>query len=164
MLLCDAALASAADAQIPIGEFVLDDSLSDNTNTAINEATSDMNFIARPIARKRLRSSNPPTTVVMIETIGDSVVITSDATIALRAKPDGVPMKWTAFRGEPLDVTTTFADGVLTNVFAAGDGSRTNRYTLKDNDLLEMHVTISSPRLQRPVEYKKVYRRMAAGQ
>jgi hypothetical protein len=164
LLLCSGIIPSAAAAQIPVGEFVIDETLSDDINTAINEATSGMNFIARPIARKRLRSSNPPTNVVTIETIGDSVVVTSDARISVRAMPDGIPMKWSAFKGEPLDVTTTFEDGVLTSVFAAGDGSRTNRYTLKENDLLEMHVTVSSPRLERPVEYKRVYRRMAAGQ
>jgi hypothetical protein len=151
-------------AQVPVGEFVLDESLSDDINKAINDATAEMNFIARPIARKRLRSTNPPTTVVTIETIGDSVEVTSDGRISLRAKPDGIPMKWAAFKNENLQVTTTFENGVLTNVFAAGDGSRTNRYVLRDNDLLEMRVTISSPRLEKPVEYTRVYRRMAAAQ
>lgn len=159
-----AALPGTLPAQIPVGEFVLDETLSDDINQAINDATSSMNFIARPIARKRLRSTNPPTNVVTIEVFGDSVDVTSDGKISVRAKPDGIPMKWSALKGEPLNVTTTVEGGVLINVFSAGDGSRTNRYLLKENDLLEMHVTISSPRLAKPVEYKRIYRRMAATQ
>jgi hypothetical protein len=164
VLLCflaaGAVTARPASAQIPVGEFELDESLSDDVNTAINAATSTMNFIARPIARKRLRSSNPVTRVVTIQEIGDSIEVTSDRQIVLRAKADGVPMPWSAFRGEKLEVITIVHDGVLVNTFSAGDGSRTNRYVLRDDDMLEMQVTISSPRLERPLEYKRVYRRI----
>lgn len=157
-----ALLPQAASAQIPVGEYLIDEALSDDINVAINAATADMNFIARPIARKRLRSTNPPTRVVTIEEIGDSVQVTSDHQIAVRSKPDGVPMKWSAFKGEQLEVTTVIDNGILSNTFSAGDGARTNRYTLRDDGMLEMLVTISSPRLRRPVEYKRVYRRVTA--
>ena len=155
---------AAASAQIPVGEYLLDESLSDDINIAINTATADMNFIARPIARKRLRSTNPPTRIVTIEEFGDSVQVTSDHLISVRSKPDGIPMKWSAFKGEPLNVTTVFENGILSNTFSAGDGARTNRYALREDGTLEMLVTINSPRLRRPVEYKRVYRRVTASQ
>ena len=78
---------AAASAQIPVGEYLLDESLSDDINIAINTATADMNFIARPIARKRLRSTNPPTRIVTIEEFGDSVQVTSDHLISVRPNP-----------------------------------------------------------------------------
>lgn len=156
--------ANAQAAALPVGEYVLDESLSDDVEEAINASTASMNFIARPIARKRLRSTNPITRVVTIEAVGDSVVVTSDRQIVVRAKPDGVPMPWSAFRGEELQVTTTFENGILVNTFSAGDGARTNRYILREDGLLEMLITITSPRLKRPVEYKRVYRRIVASQ
>lgn len=155
---------NAQTTAIPVGEYVLDESLSDDVNEAINASTASMNFIARPIARKRLRSTNPVTRVVTIEEVGDSVVVTSDRQIVVRAKPDGIPMRWTAFRGEELQVTTTFEDGVLVNTFSAGDGARTNRYILREDGLLEMLITITSPRLHRPLEYRRIYRRITASQ
>jgi hypothetical protein len=157
-------LPKVAFAQIPVGEYLLDESLSDDINVAINTATADMNFIARPIARKRLRSTNPPTRIVTIEEFGDTVQVTSDHQISVRSKPDGVPMKWSAFKGELLDVTTVIENGILCNTFSAGDGARINRYTLREDGMLEMSVTVSSPRLRRPLEYKRVYRRVTASQ
>jgi hypothetical protein len=162
--LLTASATADALAQAPVGEYLLDETLSDDINTAINVSTASMNFIARPIARKRLRSTNPVTRVITIEELGDSVIITSDREIVVRAKPDGIPMKWTAYKGEELMVTTTYEDGVLFNRFSAGDGARTNRYALREDGMLEMQVTITSPRLKEPLVYKRVYRRITASQ
>jgi hypothetical protein len=140
------------------GRWTLDVSASDDINKAIEAATRDMNFIKKPIARKRLRATNPVTPRLVIRMVGDSVDITGDNVTPLRAKADGQPMTW-RFKGEDLKVITTFEAGVLTNRFIAEDGERINSYRLRTDDTLEQHVRLSSPQLKRPVEYTRVFTR-----
>ena len=143
--------------QALVGDWTLNAGASDDINKAIDIAIADMNFIKRPIARRRLRGTNPPIAKVTIKVFGDSVEIVSPESV-LRVRPDGIPMKW-RYKGEVLAVLTTFEEGVLTNTFVAEDGERRNTYRLRPDGMLEQHVRLSSPQLKRPVEYRRVFTR-----
>lgn len=141
------------------GTYVIDEAASDDIRAAIDAATRNLNFIKRPIARKRLRATNPPTRSVRIRMVGDSVEVVSNDTIVLRNLPDGAARPWRGFKGEELQVSTVLADGVLTNTFKAADGERRNTYRLRADGMLELSVRLTSPHLEGPVEYRQVLRR-----
>lgn len=145
-------------AGLPAGEFVLDASRSDDVAAVINRSTSDLNFIKRPIARKRLKGSNPPPQKISIRPVGDSIDVVVNETVVLRTKP-GARLKW-RYNGEDLDVTTTLENGVLTNTFKAGDGLKRNTYRMIDADNLELTVHISSPQLKHDVDYTQILKRV----
>lgn len=151
--------ATPARAQVPTGNYTLDASHSDDINRAINDATSNLNFIKKPIARKRLRATNPVPRTLSIEAVGDSIEVVINGDLGLRVKPGGT-RDWRGFNGgEKLKVTSTLEGGTLTNVFAAEDGEKRNTYRLRSDGLLELRVHLSSPKLKSPVDYTQVFRR-----
>lgn len=146
------------EAQVPTGEYVLDSAQSDDINRAISAATADLNFIKRPIARRRLRAANPAPRTLSIKSVGDSVEVMINGTLGLRVKP-GRTRDWRGFNGEALKVTSSLEHGVLTNTFVADDGEKRNTYRLRPDGMLELNVHLSSPRLKHPVEYTQIFRR-----
>lgn len=142
------------------GDFVYLEAESDPIHEAIEEAVSGMNFITRPIARGRLRRTNEPYQRISIRLGSEEVTITTDDRAPIVARPDGNPMKWTREDGEVLDLTTRWVDDALEQTFVAEDGQRANRFTLNpDGDRLELHVTVTSPRLAKPLTYVLRYQR-----
>jgi hypothetical protein len=151
-------LTAFLQAGLPAGEFVPDASRSDDIAAVINRSTSDLNFIKRPIARKRLKGTNPPPQTISIRSVGDSIDVVVNGNVVLRTKP-GTQRKW-RYNDEDLDVTTTLDNGVLTNTFKAGDGLKRNTYRMIDADDLELTVHISSPQLKHDVDYKQILTRV----
>lgn len=149
---------SAARAQAPAGEYMLDGALSESVNVAIDRGTSNLSFIIKPIARKRLRATNPDLQTLVIRNVGDSIDVIVNDDVALRTAP-GAEFTWKGFKGEPIEVTTSLVEGVLTNTFTAPDGVKVNRYRLRGDGLLELRVRMTSKRLKQPIEYTQVFRR-----
>lgn len=153
---------SGAQAQTPAleGDYLYLEAESDPIRDAIEQAVSGMNFITRPIARGRLTRTNEPYQRVSIRIGSDDVTVTTDDRAPIVARPDGNPMKWTREDGEVLDLTTRWVDGALEQTFVAEDGQRVNRFVLgPDGDRLELHVTVTSPRLAQPLTYVLRYQR-----
>lgn len=133
---------------------------SDNVAAAINTAVARMNFVTRPIARGRLTRTNQPYRRIVIGYTPQQVTMTFDQRAAIVTPANGTPIKWRREDGEMLDVSTEWENGVLEQTFKADDGQRVNRYTLSDDGhTLTMHVTITSPRLPRPLTYKLLFAR-----
>ena len=138
------------------GSYTVDAERSDDISRVINAATADMNFIVRPIARKRLRNANPPSKSVSIKSLGDSIEVVVNASVILRSKPDGRPMAW-RYDGDDYVVETLLSDSALTQTFIGDDGRRINRYRLQADGTLLLEVLLTSPQLRRPVEYRVVF-------
>jgi hypothetical protein len=143
------------------GSYTVDTERSDDVQRVINAATVDMNFIVRPIARKRLRNANPPSKSVSIKSLGDSIEVVVNGNVILRSKPDGRPMDW-RYDGDDYEVETLLSDSVLTQTFVGDDGRRVNHYRLQPDGTLLLEVLLTSPQLRRPVEYRVVYVRSVA--
>jgi hypothetical protein len=132
---------------------------SDGTiERAIENGTASMNFIKRPIARSRLKKTNPPVRLVTIARTGDEardeIVITFDARKPARSPATGTPVKWTREDGEVFDLSTRLVGDTLTQTFKAEDGSRTNSFALSpDGRELTFVVRLESPQLNAPIEY-----------
>jgi hypothetical protein len=157
-----AAPAAEAGAQgMPLqGTFVYTAEGSDNLEQAIQQATSRMNFVTRPIARSRLKKTNSVYQKIAIGRTADEVSIAFDARAPVVSPASGSAVRWRREDGEMFDVTTTGGNGSLQQTFKAEDGERVNTFTLApDGNTLTMNVTITSPRLPQPLTYRLRYRR-----
>jgi hypothetical protein len=127
---------------------------------AIETAVAKMNFVTRPIARGRLKKTNPAYQRIRIAQEGSQLSIQFDERAPLQMPADGRPVKWTREDGEVFDVNATREAGAMTQTFKAEDGERINRFSLSpDGNALTLEVTITSPRLPAPVKYSLEYQR-----
>ncbi|HYE57640.1 MAG TPA: hypothetical protein VD948_04005 [Rhodothermales bacterium] len=156
------ALTSAAASAQPTGlrgTFVLNRSASADVNAAVERAVAPLNVVVRQIARPRLRRTNQPYGRIVLDWSPTEVSITTDARAAIRTSPVGTAIRWRRPEdGEWLNVSTVWQGDRLQQTFAAEDGQRVNLYTLgPDGRTLTLDVTVTSPRLARPLTYRLVY-------
>lgn len=132
---------------------------SDDIEAAIEAAVDDMNFIKRPIARSRLRKTNPAYQRIIIGRKASDVEVTFDKGSAITSPADGTPVKWKREDGEVFEVKTHWQAKKLTQNFKAEDGERTNTFHLNADGELVLDVKIKSDQLPKPLTYSLVYRR-----
>ncbi|MBW3628142.1 MAG: hypothetical protein KY464_02480 [Gemmatimonadetes bacterium] len=133
---------------------------SDDQKQVIDAAVAKMNFVIRPLARRRLRNANPPYRGLRITSTANEITTIPDSGVPVTSPSDGTPVLWTRETGEKMHVSTEWQAGTLEQTFRADDGQRVNRFSLSpDGGVLTMHVTVTSPRLPRPLTYALRYRR-----
>jgi hypothetical protein len=142
----------AADGPLE-GTFVAKGSAQGTIDAAIDKGVAEMNFVKRPIARRRLKSTNLPYGRVVIQRSPQTISVTFDANTPIVMPLDGTPIKWTRADGEVFDVHAQSRDDRLVQTFKSEDGQRVNEFSLAGNDGLQLSVTISSPQLPTPVTY-----------
>jgi hypothetical protein len=142
------------------GTYKLDDTASDNIDTAIDQGVKGLNFVVRHFARDRLKKLNPAYRTVSIASSAREVSIVVDNRPALKMPADGSTVVWTSPAGAKTNVKARFERGHLLQEFDSSDGHRVNDYTLSpDGRILTMLVTETSSRLSAPIKYKQIYRR-----
>ena len=155
-------VATAAAQQLPtspIGAWTLAPEQGDVIADAIERGTADMNFVTRPIARRRLRATNNAYATIEIRHEGGSITTVLDGR-TITSPADGRSIRWTREDGEVLQVATSLRERTLTQTFTAEDGSRESVYTLSpDGRRLTLQVTIRSGRLPAPITYRLAYDR-----
>jgi hypothetical protein len=158
---CAIVAASAATAQeSPLaGTFVNDGQSNDAIGKAIETAVAQMNFIKRPIARSRLKKTNPLYQRIEISRTATEVAVRFDAGKPVVMPADGRTVKWTRDDGEQFDVTGMLREQGLVQTFVAEDGKRVNTFSIDPDGKLVLQVTLTSPQLPTPVSYQLVYRR-----
>lgn len=143
------------------GSWRYADQPSDVIESAIERGIDDMNFITKPIARRRLRATNDAYSTVEVR-IGGGEVTTVLEGRSITSPADGSAISWRREDGEVMQVTTAMRDGALVQSFAAEDGSRENVYSVSaDGRRLTMQVTIRSPRLPAPIVYRMLFDRVS---
>jgi hypothetical protein len=163
VLLAGAAIAPAPSASQSAsldGDYQYVAEGSDDINRAIEQAIASMNFITRPVARSRLRKTNLPYRTLRISHTAAEVTTVPDSRDAVTSPADGSPIRWRREDGEMLTVTTRWEGESLRQTFVADDGQRVNLYSLEpDGRTLLMRVTVTSPRLPKPLTYAVRYAR-----
>ena len=143
------------------GTFLFEggDSERRGVNRAIERAIDGMFFIAKPIARGRLRDKNHVLGFVGFHFHGGLLTATAPLAPPIVSREDGTPVSYTT-HGETMRVGQRLTPaGHLVEVFTTGDGSRTNDfYFTPDGATLMLRVTVSSARLPRDVRYLLTYR------
>jgi hypothetical protein len=152
------AAAHAQDARLQ-GVFVNAAQPEQPIKKAVNEGAAQINFLLRPIARSRLKNTNPNITRVVIVRTGEDITIQLGASKPSTARPSGPAIKWSR-DDEVFDLALAWEGTTLTQSFAAEDGKRFNRYTLSsDGNTLSLEITLTSDMLKKPVKYALAFAR-----
>jgi hypothetical protein len=153
----------ASDAQEALeGTYTFVADSSTNIDDAIDAAVTDMNFIKRPIARSRLKKTNPIYRRIVIAKTPQEISVEFRSGAPVSTPADGTSVKWTRDDGEVFDVSATWEGSALAQRFKAEDGERLNVFRLTpDGRMLTLDVTVSSDQLPKPMTYSLVYRRVS---
>ena len=142
------------------GHYTFDRAASDDVNRAIDDAVRPMGFVARRVARGRLRRSNPLYQNLTLALSPTEVSTQFDGAPPIVTPAGGAPVPWTRENGDAFRVATHVAADSLVQTFVGSEGRRENVYALgSDGSTLTVSVTMSSPRLPRVLVYQLVYRR-----
>lgn len=152
--------ASAMSGPTLEGEWELVAAESGDIAVAIDSAIAKMNFVKRPIARSRLKKTNPAYRTISLSRTTDQLVISFDGGKPVQMPANGTAVKWKREDGETFDVAGTWETARVTQQFVAGDGKRSNVFRLSpDGGKLRLDVELTSDQLPAPVTYSLVYRR-----
>ena len=127
---------------------------------AIDRATDGMFFVAKPIARSKLRDKTQIKSTVGFSFAHGAITSTASDVAPATSPDDGRAVAYVA-AGESLQLSQKLtANGHLLQTFAASEGTRTNDYSVSaGGDVLTVAITVSSSKLTRPVRYTLTYRR-----
>jgi hypothetical protein len=136
-----------------------DDVLQQRLAAAIEHAIEPMNFVARPIARSRLREAVYYCKQYEMVLGAEAVHIACDDRPPIDRRLDNSEGPMAGLQSGPADVHVQVGTDTVELRVTGADGSRTTRYRFGDRGELEVSVEVSSPRLERPVTWKVGYRR-----
>ena len=136
-----------------------DDVLQPRLAAAIEHAIEPMNFIARPIARSRLRSVVYYCKEYKMALSPETVHIACDDRPRIDRRLDNSEGPVAGLQSEPVDVKVQVGADTVELTIAGADGTRVTTYRFGDRAALEVSVKVVSPSLERPVEWKVLYRR-----
>lgn len=129
-------------------------SRADDVASAIENVVADMNFIKRPIARKKLIRLNPVYKKTIIAISGSGVTVKFDDRDVIPMPPGGKPGPWTREDGDKFMVAAQVTKDQMIQTFKNDEGERTNVFKLSaDGKSLTMNATIKSPQLSKPLTY-----------
>lgn len=157
-------LAAGVQAQSSIGHhdgvYVYAPAHADSAHItqAIEEATADMNFMQRGIARKRLESSTHPFDRFQVSFVGERVLLRinhHEYDLPL----NGHSAKMTGLTGEKVNVSATLHGEDLRQVFQGAKGARYLDYRFGTDGSVLLHTSIESEYLPHHIEYSLRYRR-----
>ena len=134
---------------------------SSDVDAAIDAAVAKMNFIKRPIARSRLKKTNPAYQRVTIARTESQVHVKFDKSSVIESPADGTPVKWKREDGEVFEVSTDWQGKRLVQRFKAEDGERVNTFHSNAKGELILDVKIMSDQLPKPLSYSLVFRRLS---
>ena len=139
------------------GIFVSETPADAKIDKAIETAVAKMNFIKRPIARGRLKKTNPAYARVEIAGTADEFDVKFDGRKSVQIPLTGKPIVWVRDDGEKLDVSARREGSQVVQTFKSADGQRINRFNLGADDKLTLDVTVSSEQLPAPVHYEMTF-------
>lgn len=128
---------------------------------AIEDVIADMNFIARPIARKRLLESNLPSAELQLIVTEDEIVVARPGRPTVSAPRDGSTIVWESPDGDKFEVRHRLVSDVELVQEFVGDGNRSENVFKLDDDGSRVVVatTISANRLPKTLRFRMTYRR-----
>jgi hypothetical protein len=150
-------LAMPAAAQAPLGTWTL--ASAPDIPGAIDAAVKDMNFVIRPIARGRLRKTNPSYQRVSLARNGGEFVFQYEQRAPQHMPADGAAVPWKREDGEVFRISARQDGEDLVQRFQAEDGERTNVFHVDPaTRTLRLTVTVASGKLPRPLTYTLSYK------
>ncbi len=142
-----------------------EDAVQQRLDAAIEHAVAPMNFIARPIARSRLRNGVVFYCKQYQLALGaESLRTQCDDRRLIERRLDNSEGPIEGLQSGPTGVKVrTMGDDTVELVFTGPDGTRTTTYRFAERGALEVSAQVVSPSLERPVAWKIRYQRDGAG-
>lgn len=128
---------------------------------AIESVVAEMNFLARPIARRRLRESNLPSAELRVVVTTDAITLVRPGRPLVTAPRDGSTIVWEGPGGDEFRVQHRLVgDDRLVQEFV-GDGNRSeNVFSLDPTGVkLTVQTTITADRLPSALRFRTTYLR-----
>jgi hypothetical protein len=122
-------------------------------DAAIEATVKDLNFIKRPIARGRLKETNPAYQKVSFTTGAQEISIQYDARTPIKTPASGQAVPWTREDGKVFQVTAKVEGTRLVQTFKNDEGERTNLWQVGADGKLVVAVTVKSGSLPKPLTY-----------
>ena len=127
---------------------------------AVDRATADMSFLARPFANEALRPRALPRERYTLSFDGSAVSVVSPDNPAERGEVGGPPVKVTDRFGDENQTTFRMLDGALVEAGKRADGSGETVFTPgADGQTMSVRRLMESGRLSAPVDLTFSYRR-----
>jgi hypothetical protein len=127
---------------------------------AVDHATADMGFLARPFAAEALRARARPRERYTLSFDGQAVSIVSPDNPTEQGEVGGPPVKVTDRFGDENQTTFRMRDGALVEAGKSADGSGETVFTPgADGQTLHVRRLMESGRLSAPVDVTLSYRR-----
>ena len=127
---------------------------------AVDRATADMSFLARPFANEALRPRAFPRERYNLSFDGSAVSVVSPDNPAERGEVGGPPVKVTDRFGDENQTTFRMLDGALVEAGKSADGSGETVFTPgADGQTMSVRRLMESGRLSAPVDLTFSYRR-----
>jgi hypothetical protein len=135
---------------------------SESIRGAIDRTVAHMNFITRPIARSRLSKINPTPQRVRVDLESDTVSVAFDNGNPVVTPLNGETVPWlNPLTGESNQAHGAVFGDTVRQTIVAHDGERENALIFSQNgERLQLHVTVTSHRLPRPLVYDLVFQRV----
>lgn len=155
----------ALDEYLGTYRYVGGDTDVEALDRAIEDVVSQMNFLIRGIARRRLREPNLPSKEVSIALHEGLIRIDRPGQPRVSAPADGKAITWRHPEdGDVFEVQHGIDDGgVLYQRFEGERSVSRNRFVLsEDGESLTIHTVIRADRLPAPLRFEMRYRRAAS--
>lgn len=151
----------AAGAEAFVGFYQYTDTANGDSaiEAAVDEATEELNFFIRPIARSKIKEKNvAPPSITILNNAGMLLVQTPFR--AWKTDLKSTPLT-VSFPGGRTGMVSKIMDGTdLVEVVSIAQTTRTHRYRLSsDGRQLSLQVSIITPKLSKPLVYQLLYKR-----
>jgi hypothetical protein len=142
-----------------VGSYELVDKQAGHNEVAnaIERVVSQMNFLARGIARDRISSAVVAPEKLEVKAVDDLIEIATDR-FTNSAPVDGTALNQKVSSGEMMDVSIAISDA-LEQTFKGDGKGQVNRFEL-DGDKLTMHARIYSDQLPAEIVFDLEFRRV----
>jgi hypothetical protein len=128
---------------------------------AAKGATEGVFFAIRGTVRSRLLAKNRLALTLQLAFPPGQITTIFDRNRTYLTPEGGAAVAVTLPDGEQVELSQSYENGVLTQVFTGKDGERRNVFRmLSDGHHLELQVTVQSSKLTRPMGYRLVYTRV----
>jgi hypothetical protein len=126
---------------------------------AIDEVVSQMIFFKRPFARGELQEATEPCDQLQIGIDSKRVTIQCDDIKPTTSKKDGTSTEWTDEEGETFTLSQEVQSDEIVQTFESDRGTRTNTYSLEDEETLLLEVKLEGSQLPEPLTYERTFDR-----
>ena len=152
-------LGAYAQQPMPSGIYTNAAQNTDGIHSAIKANVDSAPYLFRSVVRKGLLEICPAYRRISIQQTDGEIVVTFDSEKPLHIPADGSAIKWTNEEGDHFDVSATWQDGRLIQVFKGRKSRRVNTFIFgADHQALTLDVVIVSEQLKAPINYELMFR------